>query len=1116
MSYLSNKWARGVSSFLLAVPACFLLNLPQAASAQTLISGDISGTVTDSSGAVVPNAHITVTSVETGQAKAATTDTGGAYRVSLLTPGHYNISVTAPGFQTSTLTVTVVAGVVVPANVQLTVGQASTTVQVVATDVPLLHTDDASISTTFTPEQVQALPNPGNDLTFVAQTAPGSVMNTQGGYGNFSSFGLPATSNTFTVNGGYENDPFLNLNNSGATNLLLGNNDISSVSVISNAYDASFGGLGGAQVNEISRSGSNSFHGNATWFWNGRIMNANDWFNKHVPKGTPPTPRSFDNANQWAAGFGGPIKRDKSFFFVNYEGLRVILPTRGTVYAPSPAFQAATLNPSPIAPGTNPLVPSGNLAYNGNSAESPLYQKIFGFYNNAKGFSSATPDASDPAVVDFNGTSANFTHEYQIAGRVDQVLGANDRLFGHVTVDKGVQATFTSLLNPEFNVFSPQPQYEGQLGETHTFGTNLINQFLFTNIYYRAIFTNTSQAKANADVPFVLVFLSGSLANNGTPNLVGGADYDFPQGRNVEGYQFQDDLSWTKGGHTIKTGWTMRRDDVTDYDPGVRAVTPEAYTTESNLGAGYVSRFREAFPQRTTQPTALYSMGGYVQDQWKVNQNLTFTYGVRVEHNSNPICVTNCFAKLNGEFFAVSHSASTSTPYNQMISANQHTALHSFQSFLVEPRIGVAYRLGARTTIRTGFGMFSDSFPGQIADTMMGNPPTTVAFYLRGKYKLDPSQPDSGAKAVAASNAAFRAGYAGGASYSSLKAAGIGFVAPSFTTPEPTIKYPTYEEWNLAVERQLDRATAVAVQYVGNHGYHEPVLNSGVNAFGFGSLPATAPNPSFGAVTTVESAASSNYNGVTASLVRRGKNISLQFNYQWSHALDEISNGGFDGFSGDPLAPENSYNLAQNYGNADYDIRHYISANYVITIPHKWGPKVLTDGWTFAGTVFHSTGLPFTMIDSSTPTNYGGSLYAQQLNNHFNHHCGGGAAADTPCDFAAVGNSSAGMAHFDVASDFGQQHRNQMTGSGYTDTDLDAMKAFGIPHWEEAHLKVGAQFFNLFNHPNFGQPQFDVEAGGGSAGLITSTVNTPTSILGSFLGGDASPRLIQFKAELQF
>jgi len=188
----------------------------------------------------------------------------------------------------------------------------------------------------------------------------------------------------------------------------------------------------------------------------------------------------------------------------------------------------------------------------------------------------------------------------------------------------------------------------------------------------------------------------------------------------------------------------------------------------------------------------------------------------------------------------------------------------------------------------------------------------------------------------------------------------------------------------------------------------------------------------------------------------------------------------------------------------------------VINIPHWKGPALLVDNWTLGGTLFHSTGLPFTMIDSNSPVNYAGSLYALQLNNSFNHHCGGGAAADTPCDFAAAGKSSEGLAHFDNATNFGQQERNQLTGSGYTDTDLDLQKGFGIPKWESGKVKIGAQFFNLFNHPNFGQPLNDVEGGYGGVGLIDSMVSTPTSILGSFLGGDASPRLIQAKLSFVF
>ena len=242
-----------------------VLILPGSLKAQSNISGDIAGTVTDPSGAAVPNAKVTVSNPTNGEVKATTSGSAGEFRVSLLSPGTYKVSATAAGFETTDQSITVSAGTVTPLSVKLTVGSGTTTVEVTGNEVALLNTDDAQVSTTFNFSQIQSLPNPGNDLTFVAQTAPGAVMNTQGGYGNFSVFGLPATSNTFTVNGGYEGDPYLNLNNSGATNLLLGNNDVDNVTVTTNAYDAAFGGLGGAQVNEISRAGTNRFHGNAVY-----------------------------------------------------------------------------------------------------------------------------------------------------------------------------------------------------------------------------------------------------------------------------------------------------------------------------------------------------------------------------------------------------------------------------------------------------------------------------------------------------------------------------------------------------------------------------------------------------------------------------------------------------------------------------------------------------------------------------------------------------------------------------------------------------------------------------------------------------------------------------------
>src|SRR3954466_9788923 len=311
-----------VRNLLLSFATSLLaLLLCVSANGQSLVSGDVTGTITDPSGAVVPNATVSVTNNATGQTQTATTNSSGAYRFSLLPPGGYTVSAAASGFQNSSRNITVVVGQASAVSLQLTVGSSSQTVEVSA-EGGVVQTQNGNISTTFSPEQVQIVPNPGNDLSYIVQSAPGAVMNTQAGYGNSATFGLPGTSNLFTYNGMNENDPFLNLNNSGATNLLLGQNDVDEVTVVNNGYSPQYGGLAGANVNYVSRSGTNNFHGNANYFWNGRAMNANSWFDKQaqISSGLSNRP-PFDNANQWSASVGGPIIKNKTFFFVDYEGL---------------------------------------------------------------------------------------------------------------------------------------------------------------------------------------------------------------------------------------------------------------------------------------------------------------------------------------------------------------------------------------------------------------------------------------------------------------------------------------------------------------------------------------------------------------------------------------------------------------------------------------------------------------------------------------------------------------------------------------------------------------------------------------------------------------------------
>jgi hypothetical protein len=365
---------------------------------------------------------------------------------------------------------------------------------------------------------------------------------------------------------------------------------------------------------------------------------------------------------------------------------------------------------------------------------------------------------------------------------------------------------------------------------------------------------------------------------------------------------------------------------------------------------------------------------------------------------------------------------------------------------------------------------------------------------------------------ASASAAAFKSGFTSGATLNSLSNV-PGFSAPNIVTAANHISYPTYEEWSLTVEQQLTHTLALSVGYVGNHTYHQPVVDSSMNAFGFGSLPGAPPNPNFASATEVYSAGGSNYNGLVTSLVERAHWLTAQFNYVYSHALDEISNGGFDGFSGNSVGPHNPdiSKLYENYGNADYDTRHYISASYVLTVPYWGGPKVLTDGWELSGTAFHNDGYPFSVTAGTVSSGigyYGGPLYAKQIAPLASNHCGGGAHSingTTPCSF---------VADFTDPTDFGQGRRNSIYGSSYTDTDMSLAKAFAIPHWESARVKVGVSAFNLFNHPNFAQANGNIDST--AVGYISGTVNTPTSILGSFLGGDASPRLLQLNAKFSF
>jgi hypothetical protein len=1132
--------------------------------AQTTTTGDITGVVTDPSGSIVPSATVTLKDETKGVTQESTSNAQGTYRFYLLTPGPYTVSVTASGFQTTSRRVDVAVGQVETVGFQLTLGSSSSSV-VVTEAAPLLQTDNGDTSTTLNQQQIAQVPNPGNDLTYIAQLAPGTVMNTMGGYGNVEAFGLPATSNLFTMNGMDDNDPFLNLNNSGSSNLLLGSNEIQEADVVTNGFSGAYGSFGGMNVNYVTKSGGNDFHGNAVYYWTGRAMDANDWFDKAEGNGRP-----FNNANQWAASFGGPIKKDKLFFFINQEGLRVLIPVPSQVTVPTTQFEAATVqnlttlgltssiplycqNLAGICSGTGPVAGSG--------------AGIFNLYNAIPGYASGTPTTGggcggtqagfgkpipssfgDPAknltacTETLLETPINFAPEWQIAGRFDWNISNNDRAFVRIQYDHGIQPTATDPINSAFNITSDQPEWQTQINETHTFSPTLVNQLIIAGTWYSAIFQSPDEAAKLAAYPGTLSLGDASLTNIG-----GTIGYLFPQGRNVTQFQVGDDVSKTLGNHTVKFGFKFHRNWVSDHDGGFFTTpleTPLSLTDFYNGGSGG-SQMTQAFSGVQNIPIRINNLGFYVQDEWRIKPNFTVTAALRLEHNSNPYCVTSCFSTFAGGYDQA--LADGGDPYNTLIQTGRSQALYNLQGLVWQPRVSFAWQpfgssgsgLRSNFVVRGGVGIFNDIFPGTISDNMSQNPPLYNQFFVAGtngtcpNSYLSPNQPGNLFDCETAANTAFQTAFSGGSS--------VVASAPNIVTATHTIDQPQYQKWNLAIQKGFGQNTTFMIEYDGNHGIHEPIVNTGLNAFGFGSLPALVPQAQFAEITLVESAGISNYNGLTMSFQRRfGASGLLQVNYTWSHNLDEVSNGGFLAFTGQNLSPQDPYDLRNNYGPSDYDIRHNLNANYVWQVPirkalggHGWAP--LVDGWQVSGTVFARTGLPYTITDGLLSSNLGannyfGAVRPDALVSGLPMGCDPRASAFTqstpvPCYTAsAAGASPAPSCVVVTAGDFpipGCQTtfgetgtRNKYRGPSYVNTDFTIFKNTTIPHWERGKLGIGFQFFNLFNHPNFGPPISDIS--NPLFGQTASLVSPPTSILGSFLGGDASPRLIQLKATLSF
>lgn len=1119
--------SRRLSLMLLSLAV--ILAMSTTGLAQTMISGDLTGTVTDASNAVVANAQITLTSKDFGTTSEATTNPSGFFRFANLRPGTYTVTVKASGFAANTREVVVSLGRQTNAEIQLSVQGAKQTMEV-TTESPVLETESVNLTQNFSTKQLENLPSPGQDLTNYALMTPGIALSTGAGYGNFTANGMPGTSNLYTINGGDMNDPYNNLNNSGSSNNMLGVNEVQEVTVVTNGYTGQYGRAAGANMTMTTKSGTNQFHGNALWDWNGSSMNANDWFQNQAG-----TPRGFANSNQYAGSIGGPIKKDKLFFFFDDEGMRYVLFAPANVYVPSPQFQAATL---------------ANLA-TVNPAEIPFYQNMFHIYNGANGISRAVPvpasvdpglgcgdlagtptglggtfGVDTPCALNFRGGNTNKNVENLFAIRVDWVVTEKDKLSFRYWQDSGNQPTFTDPINPLFNAASHQPQYTGQATWNRTINNNMVNQLIVGGSYYSAIFKVTNSTGAEALFPTTLRCLADCYFTS-----LGGTQFNYPQGRRVSQAQIIDDFSWSKGNHNFKFGGNVRQNDITSITPYRNQIGNLQLFSTTSLFDGNADRLSQRFTSITSAPMQYYSLGLYAQDEWRASRKLTLTLALRADRNTNEECKSNCFSRFEGSFLDVNHSVTT--PYNQSILTGQSKAFNSMQKVIFEPRVGVNYNLYQNTVIRGGFGMFSDLYPGLMAERFAANAPFTASFNTPAG-PMTPGVANSVWNAAAVSNAALVNGYNTGQTLAQIQAAAAAaggvFSAPTFSSSNTSMYYPVYMKWNVEVEQQFGPNSVLSLNYVGTHGTNEILVNPNYNTAcslancpgGMPGLPVIQPDLRFSTLTQVTNNGFSNYNGLTTSFNQRFyKGFSGQISYTWSHSLDTVSNGGLNAYSfigtGDSflfqIDPTSLRGL--NYGASDYDFRNLLSGSYTWTLPFKSESKVaniFVSGWTYSGVLHWRSGQPYSVFDGAWPGILSGGASSVVLGTFTGgpiQSCGSpGQNINSPNLCQNVNNWMASG----TETSWGNLKRNSFRGPSYFDWDMTVTKAFKVT--EHAQFTVGVNAFNVFNHPNFGNPDADISSG--TFGQILSTVTPASSPYGNFQGAAVSGRVIQTVAKFQF
>lgn len=1044
-------------SRLLLIAITFLF-ISVAALAQS--TGNIQGTVTDSTGAVVPNAKVTVHNVATGTDRVVQTDSDGNYLAASLPAGTYSVTIEAPGMQKQVMSnVQLDVARTVPVNTAMKVGDATETVTVTEA-APLVETTTQTVSQVINQRTVQEIPLNGRHFVDLGLLIPGSVTPPQNGFltaplrgqGSFAfnTAGNREDAVNFMVNG-------INLND-GVQNQITFQPSINTVSefkVDNSTYSAESGRSSGAIVNIATRSGTNDFHGELFEFLRNNDFDARNAFNPTTQ------PQSSLKRNEFGGAIGGPIYRNKAFFFGSYEGTRQRQGLNTNTILLTPANRAAAL-----ASGIPAVVALTNLMP--SAANDSTGTRFLG--------SAVAPVNIDQWTGDtrFNISDSNLLHVYYAFQR-----------------DLRQEPTQGPANIPGFGDTRQSRRQIATVNFTHTFSSAVVNETRlgFNRIHITFIPNNTSDPTALGIGVGPTPTLSIPRVQISDIGISFGGLAGEPQGRGDTTAVVSDTLSWLTGKHSIKFGTEVRDFRNNNFGSDTGTMT---FATSANFVAGQVTSFTRT-PGNTPSRINEGSLDFFVQDNYKILSALTLELGLRYSWNMTP-------SEADGRFVTYS------TPANSLV---QLDPVYQQSNKNFQPRVGFAWDVfhDGNTVLRGGYGYQVMEPATNYVSPLAGNPPfeNPVSFVASAGTPFVP---------VATAFAA---------------AAGSGLAPRSI---DPNFHNAYTQSYNLNLQQAFSPSFVVMVGYFGSEGIHlevdrninQPVLvgNSFVNPVtALSASSPILPGAAVGRIREADSSGTSNYNALWVTADKRLSH-GLQFNasYTWSHSIDDNSQNS------EGLVVQNFNNIRGDRADSDFDVRHRVVLNGIYDFPFK--ANRIVGGWELSTILQIQSGNPFTIFALNPALPAGGTVNLAAINGVGGIRPDAGAPvtvnpdsvqyftatycnplATSAAQVAICANSPNFIAPVIAGQPanglhFGNVARNSLVGPGFQNVDFSVLKTTKIT--ERFSTQFRTEFFDLLNHPNFGQP--GQTAGSATFGQISST-RFPT-------GDSGSSRQIQFAIKLLF